>query len=738
MGQNLTPVNSEIAKTLQGYFQGISGGAESLEEWMFLEDNKHSFPDRKGICKWRCPFCETSFSYRVDRLKTFLQGRKVVGCEKCIKPFKGMNSPSPGNSFEELAPYASKFWNYELNYPLIPENVSRSHKLFHFKCEVCGENYSADLHSSAKTRPRCEECRQFHSVKENESVTSHLSKVDYVWADKRPSETVFYLSNRFFQWKCLKHHEIFSATPQSIFGKDPETGPIRCPVCSGKKIVLGENDFFSKYPEFRERFLHFVDRKTGEKLNSERVLLETLDTGPHLTKTFARWSCSKGHSFRRSLYQVKMVGLNTCSVCQNLEFLEGVNDFATQASPRILKQYSDANHLPPNKVMATDSDEFLFDCPDCKQTYYQNAYNKLVKGYGCPICAGQRVVEGVNDLRTRVPEIENWWNWEKMDFGPESITFAADEILHLTCPSGHEIVNRPYDFKDDLYCFKCNRTTSKAEQEIAYFIQKELGFEIDQGNRTLIKPMEIDIFVPSKMVGFEYNGLYYHSEASKERDYHLNKYKAAKKAGIQLIQIWEDEWLRNKEVTKNLIKAKLGILSKPPIGARKTQIQEVSKADADNLLNQHHIQGTGSFRFLGLTSTEGLEAVIGYSVHGSVLRLDRYASRRMVHGGLMKLLVHAVSYEPEIESVLTFADHTKSDGGLYETLGFTKTRELEPDYSYLVGSERKHKFLYRKDRFQKDPDLKYDPKMTERELAHLNKLYRVYDAGKSVYEIDVI
>lgn len=35
------------------------------------------------------------------------------------------------------------------------------------------------------------------------------------------------------------------------------------------------------------------------------------------------------------------------------------------------------------------------------------------KGAGCPICAGQRLLSGYNDLQTRYPEIAKEWDEEK-------------------------------------------------------------------------------------------------------------------------------------------------------------------------------------------------------------------------------------------------------------------------------------------------------------------------------------
>ena len=96
-------------------------------------------------------------------------------------------------------------------------------------------------------------------------------------------------------------------------------------------------------------------------------------------------------------------------------------------------------------------------------------------------------------------------------------------------------------------------------------------------------------------------------------------------------------------------------------------------------------------------------------------------------------MVRFVESNYKYRQLETFADLAYSDGGLYETTGWTKRKVLNPDYTYLKSGKRVHKFNYRKSRFSSDPSLHFETGMTERELAKLNGLHRVYDAGKAKY-----
>ena len=103
--------------------------------------------------------------------------------------------------------------------------------------------------------------------------------------------------------------------------------------------------------------------------------------------------------------------------------------------------------------------------------------------------------------------------------------------------------------------------------------------------------------------------------------------------------------------------------------------------------------------------------------------------------GMGKLLKEGknIALKYHCSKIVTFSDHQFSDGGLYEKLGFTLDKDLAPDYRYLSQGARKHKFGYRIERFKNDPELIYKEGLTERELARLNGLERIWDCGKSRY-----
>jgi hypothetical protein len=117
-----------------------------------------------------------------------------------------------------------------------------------------------------------------------------------------------------------------------------------------------------------------------------------------------------------------------------------------------------------------------------------------------------------------------------------------------------------------------------------------------------------------------------------------------------------------------------------------------------------------------------------------VVNLLRFATSETVVGGFTKLLQHMLTENPNVQKVITFSDNSISDGGLYQSNGFHHAADIPPDYMYLIGGVRHHKFNYRLKRFREDPTLLYKPELSERELANLNGLDRIWDAGKVRWE----
>lgn len=363
--------------------------------------------------------------------------------------------------------------------------------------------------------------------------------------------------------------------------------------------------------------------------------------------------------------------------------------------------------------------------------WFEQSINGHLSGReGCPKCDRNNRLKTPEEL---TQESISVWGEEKYSYGNLQIIRKDDEkaVLVLECSKHGEF---SYGMREHLMglegCKECRDSfgPSAKEKALADFIE-DLGVHIVRSDRKVLEGLELDVYAPDYKIGVEFNGVYWHSEKYKEKDYHYQKFLKAEEAGIRLLQIWEDDWDDRREVIHSHLKH---VFQKNTnrVFARKTEVVKLESPEARKFLNSFHIQGfSPSTHYLGLDDGEGVVAVAAFLKQGSDYVLSRYATSKTVVGGHSKLVKH---FETNFEygKLVTFADLSFSDGGLYRKTGWMEDRVISPDYSYLVGYERKHKFGYRKTRFKKDPDLLWKEGLTERELAELNGLDRVWDAGK--------
>jgi hypothetical protein len=315
-------------------------------------------------------------------------------------------------------------------------------------------------------------------------------------------------------------------------------------------------------------------------------------------------------------------------------------------------------------------------------------------------------------------------------------TFSGKKIWWI-CARDHEWQAAIYHrTRNNSGCPVCaaGRNISIDEQEIADYLTA-YGMRIIQSDRSLLSGAELDIYIPEKNLAIEFNGVFWHSEkAGKGDTYHYDKWIAAKNVGIQLIQIWEDEWKRNPKLIKTVLLHKLSINTQDMVSAQNTVITILAKPEAERFLNTSHVNGfTSGSHYLGLYNgdTNSLITVMVLKKQaGNTLNIVRYATSKHVVGGFTKLLSYAEqNFSPD--RFVGVSDHCVSNGELYENNGFTVDKELAPDYRYVVKNERRPKSEYSVTRFKDDPNLKWQDGLTEKELADLNGIPRIWDAGKT-------
>ena len=295
--------------------------------------------------------------------------------------------------------------------------------------------------------------------------------------------------------------------------------------------------------------------------------------------------------------------------------------------------------------------------------------------------------------------------------------------------------------KGNIGCKKCTTAgVSIREQEVYEFIKSILpnDTEIVTNDRSTISPKELDVLIPSMNIAFEFDGIRWHNEGHNGTKHsHKHKQDACNEVGIRLIQIFEDEWVDKRSIVEGKIKYLLGCDDRNRIYARKTQVREVTKQDKKDFLNNNHIQGNCKSSYdIGLFSDDVLVAVMSFafnSVSNEHL-LTRYATSENVIGGFTKLLSY-FKKSCEWATLISFADCRWSDGSVYSQSGWVLDKVLAPDYQYVDGAKRVHKFNYRRQQLSTKLGERFDESKSEYQNTFDNGIYRIWDSGKLRYSI---
>jgi hypothetical protein len=277
-------------------------------------------------------------------------------------------------------------------------------------------------------------------------------------------------------------------------------------------------------------------------------------------------------------------------------------------------------------------------------------------------------------------------------------------------------------------CNPINIHSSGKEKQLEIFIKNIYDGEIILSDRKQISPQELDIYLPELNLAFEFNGVYWHNELYKEKNYHLNKTNSCLEKGIQLIHVWEDDWNHKQDIVKSMILNKLN-KTQNKIYARKCEIKEITDNKlVRDFLDKNHIQGfVGSSIKIGLFYENELVSLMTFK-KSKTIELNRFCNKinTNIIGGASKLFKYFIN-NFDFDEIVSFSNNSYSNGKIYEKLNFQKTNKLKPDYSYIVDNIRRHKFNFRKSKLKK---LGYNIEKSEKKLCLINNIYRVFDAGK--------
>lgn len=356
-----------VRETLQAYCERTENHA-LLAQWDALRNGtlspQHITYGSKQKVWWRCSrghFWQTA---------VYIRTTGGAGCPYCAGKL-----PWPGES--DLAtrePQLASEWHPTRNGTLTPDQVlPGSHRMVWWRCGK-GHEWKSQINSRV-AGCGCPYCAARQIIPGETDLLSTDPLLAAQWHSEKnapltPKDVSMGTSKRVW-WRCEKGHE-WKASVRSR-----SRGGCGCPVCAGRQIVPGYNDFASMYPQLAAQW----DSTKNGNLRPEQVSVCSNRT--------VWWRCELGHSYRATVSGRTSRGQG-CPYCSGQKVLAGFNDLATRV-PQIAAQWHPTlnERMTPEQFTPGSHYRAWWACSEghaWKAAIYSRAGPQKS---GCPICAGK-------------------------------------------------------------------------------------------------------------------------------------------------------------------------------------------------------------------------------------------------------------------------------------------------------------------------------------------------------------
>ncbi len=650
---------------------------------------------------WQTPECHLKFN----------------GCKECSKELKSHLRRKTLSSFIEEA---KKVHGDKYDYSKV--EYKNAYTKVCITCPEHGEFWQTPHnHLNGNACPECAKKKPNPRIKPFSEVLEGFRNVH---GDKYQYDVSTYLtSSKKMRMICPEHGEFWQTPNKHLSGQG-------CPLCwkdnVGKTLKTPFDEFVKRAKQKHGDKYDYQNTKYNKLSDKIEIICHKKDEndvehGPFIQNASSHLSgcgCPKCAQEKRTNRQTKTF-----------------DEFVEEAE----KKHGTGKYIYVKETYKNRNTEMKIICQ--KHGEFWQKPNKHLRGHGCPKCAKSGIPLTKEEYIDRANEMHDGkYSYKNMDF-----TTTKDKI-RIICPVHGEFLQEAESHLNGHGCPKCSQLVSLPETEIEDFLRQELvGEDVIRGDRKILSGKEIDILIPNRNFGVEYNGLYWHTEKfGKGKYFHIDKTNEANKNGVDLIHIFEDEWAYKKDIVKSklkhILKTDYGL---PRIMGRKCMIKEIKSHDSFDFLEKNHIQGKAyATVHIGAFYDGKLVGVMLFKKDGvkdGYWELNRFSTdiNYLCQGIGGKLFSYFIKkYNPIY--IKSFADRRwtlNKENNLYTKLGFKFDGALEPDYRYFLNNqaklERIHKFNFRKQILHKKYDLPLD--LTETQMTEKIGAYKIWDCGLYKY-----
>lgn len=460
-------------KLLVGYNDLATTRPDLLKEWDYEKNDVTPQEVMKGTSKkvwWKC---KEGHSYEAKLNNKSSSGTSCPYCSN-YKVLAGYNDLTTTN------PELIKYWDYNKNGSLKPDMVMKGQHTKVWWIGDCGHSWEATIYHRVANKG-CPKCN-------TENKSSFPEQAIYFYLKKIYNDIE--IGNR----KILSGKELDIYIPSKkiavefdgeAWHKDSKKDEIKDNLCIEKGITLYRirnincpklkpktNVFIIECKDYEDKsitkslsklfdylnlnidvdierdrskiYAQYIFKIKDNSIENEFPKLieewdyEKNDILPSSVSSSSNkkvwWKGKCGHSWQ-SVVASRTKDNAGCPYCSNLKVLKGYNDLTT-TRPDLLKEWDyEKNDIKPEEVMKGSGKMIWWICS--KGHSYQSLLPNKIKGIGCPYCSNHKCLSGYNDLVTTNPDIIAYWDFERNELDPSTISKSSTKIVFWKCDKGH-------------------------------------------------------------------------------------------------------------------------------------------------------------------------------------------------------------------------------------------------------------------------------------------------------------
>lgn len=255
-----------------------------------------------------------------------------------------------------------------------------------------------------------------------------LAEFDYS-KNKLIPEYISHKSGIKVHWRCKYGHEWVDSVAHRTVDKRS------CPFCNNRKLWKGFNDFKTKYPQLAKEW------------NYKKNDLSPSDYLYTCSKIKVWWICPIcGHEYQMTPRD-RGAERQGCPICAHKKISNSFNKSLEYKFPELVKEwnYEKNGNRKPSEYYPNSNKKVWWKCEKGHEWEASiSNRTKNGKGTGCPVCSNKKIIKGINDLFTKRPDLEKYWDFNKNKISPYTIPEKSNRNAYWICDKGHSFSTKVY------------------------------------------------------------------------------------------------------------------------------------------------------------------------------------------------------------------------------------------------------------------------------------------------------